>query len=133
MNHDLSNAYVSLQKDKDVYVIRHEGAVTGQIHMDNGMVDICIQPEYQGRHYAANALYLFTAYAHDNLMMNEIRAVVPVGESIIKHVVEHCGYHSQLPGNELPGLKRMIQGSFASTYPDTAIPTVTMLLYFSAS
>ena len=39
----------------------------------------------------------------------------------------------QLPGNELPGLKRMIQGSFASTYPDTAIPTVTMLLYFSAS
>ena len=40
---------------------------------------------------------------------------------------------SQLPGNELPGLKRMIQGSFASTYPDTAIPTVTMLLYFSAS
>ena len=39
----------------------------------------------------------------------------------------------QLPCNELPGLKRMIQGSFASTYPDTAIPTVTMLLYFSAS
>ncbi len=39
----------------------------------------------------------------------------------------------QLPGNELPGLKRMIQGTFASTYPDTAIPTVTMLLYFSAS
>ena len=39
----------------------------------------------------------------------------------------------QLPGNELPGLKRMIWGSFASTYPDTAIPTVTMLLYFSAS
>ena len=41
--------------------------------------------------------------------------------------------NGQLPGNELPGLKRMIQGSFASTYPDTAIPTVTMLLYFSAS
>ena len=39
----------------------------------------------------------------------------------------------QLPSNKLPGLKRMIQGSFASTYPDTAIPTVTMLLYFSAS
>ena len=82
MNHDLSNTNVSLQKENDVYVIRHEGAVTGQIHMDNDMVNIHIQPEYQGRHYATNALYLFTAYAHDNLKVHEIRAVVPMGESI---------------------------------------------------
>ena len=93
MNHDLSNTNVSLQKENDVYVIRYEGAVTGQIHMDNDMVNIHIQPEYQGRHYATNALYLFTAYAHDNLKVHEIRAVVPAGESILKHVVEHCGYH----------------------------------------
>ena len=108
MNHDLSNTNVSLQKENDVYVIRHDDTVAGKIWMENDTVNIHIQPEYQGRHYATNALYLFTAYAHDNLKVHEIRAAVPVGEFIIKHVVEHCGYHSQLPGNELPGLKRMI-------------------------
>ncbi len=93
MNHDLSNTNVSLQKENDVYVIRHDDTVAGKIWMENDTVNIHIQPEYQGRHYATNALYLFTAYAHDNLKVHEIRAVVPAGESIIKHVVEHCGYH----------------------------------------
>ena len=58
------------------------------------------------------------------------------GEAFLSVVTNADGKYmpySQLPGNELPGLKRMIQGSFASTYPDTAIPTVTMLLFFSAS
>ena len=43
------------------------------------------------------------------------------------------GIVRQLPGNELPGLKRMILRSLASTYPDTAIPTATMSLCSSTS
>ena len=86
MNHDLSNTNVSLQKENDVYVIRHDDTVAGKIWMENDTVNIHIQPEYQGRHYATNALYLFTAYAHDNLKVHEIRAVVPAGDVFFEQV-----------------------------------------------
>ena len=66
----------------------------------------------------------------DIVYLDQVTLPEGIVDDILKAVSEE---QRQLPGNELPGLKRMIQGSFASTYPDTAIPTVTMLLYFSAS
>ena len=66
----------------------------------------------------------------DTVYLDQVTLPEGIADDILQAVSEE---QRQLPGNELPGLKRMIQGSFASTYPDTAIPTVTMLLYFSAS
>lgn len=92
MEKQLKNDIVSLIPNDEKYVICHEGTQVGELSIQNGMVNIRIDSQYQGNHFATNALYLLTGYAHDVLNMKEMRAVVPVENEIFRHVVEHCGY-----------------------------------------
>lgn len=93
MEKQLKNDIVSLIPIDQKYVIFHDGTQIGELSIHNSMIDIRIDSRYQGNHFATNALYLLTGYAHDVLNMKEMRAVVPVENEIFRHVVEHCGYH----------------------------------------
>lgn len=93
MENYLTNKLVTLIKEDDHYLIIHKNLTVGNIKINNEYLDINIYPNYQSKHYATNALYLLTSYAHDILNIQEIKAIIPINNDIAKHVVEHCGYH----------------------------------------
>ena len=96
----LTNDKVTLIKEDDHYLIIHKNINVGNIKIANEYVNIIIYPDYQGKHYATNALYLLTTYAHDILNIKELKAIIPLTNDIAKHVVEHCGYHIEKKEND---------------------------------
>lgn len=92
----IGNELIKLQKLDDYHfliVADHEVGKVG-INADNEL-EVFINKDDQGRHYASNAVYLFDKYLHETLKIDIINAKVKKENDIYRHVVEHCGYHKQ--------------------------------------
>ena len=51
-----------------------------------------IDEEYRGRHYASNAVFLVTAFAHKELQVGKIEVLLNKKEEMMRHILEHSGY-----------------------------------------
>lgn len=93
MNEVIKNDTVSIvETDKQIFDIIHDVKV-GYIKLEDNKIYFEIDSAFQSKHYASNALYLFTKYAHAVLNINELVAYIPLNNDIAKHVVEHSGFH----------------------------------------
>ena len=89
----LENEIVLLEKESEnIYSIFHNEKV-GEIRISDFGLYFAIDPEFQGNHYASNAVYLFTKYLHDNENLEKISALIPNDNEMARHIVEHSGYH----------------------------------------
>ena len=88
----IKNTLITLKIDNHRSDIIHDGTVVGYISYQDEL-DIYIDTQYRGRHFATNALYLFNQYLHDTLKIDALRAYIPHDNDIARHVVEHSGYH----------------------------------------
>ena len=87
----LKNELVELIYDIDRYLIYHNGIIVGYLTLNDTYVYILINKLFRSNHYATNALYLFTKYAHEVLNIKVLKAIIQ--DDMSKHVFEHCGYH----------------------------------------
>ena len=91
------NKVVSLYKidptNYAIYTNQKVGKINLILEEHEAKIEIEIDPPYTKKHYASNALYLFSDYVHQELSINIIHMIVPVQNEQLKHVVEHSGYY----------------------------------------
>ena len=87
----LKNELVELIYDIDHYLIYHNGIIVGYLTIKDDFLYVFINKIFRSHHYATNAVYLFTKYAHEVLHIQVLKANIT--DDLSKHVFEHCGYH----------------------------------------
>lgn len=87
----LKNELVELIYDIDHYLIYHNGIIVGYLTLKDDFLYVFINKLFRSHHYATNAVYLFTKYAHEVLHIQVLKANIT--DDLSKHVFEHCGYH----------------------------------------
>lgn len=97
----LSNEIVRLKSLDDYHFVIIADHEVGRVGInDENELEIAINRNEQGNHYASNALYLFDKYLHEIMKIDIIDAKVRKDDDIYRHVVEHCGYHKQNEDDE---------------------------------
>lgn len=102
---DLCNDLITLRPDKNntwriLYKENDAGYVKLHIDTNKAEISFFIQPEYRGKHLAANAIYLLTPELHSAYNLRSIHAVIDKENEMAKHVLEHNGYAIVSKDNE---------------------------------
>lgn len=83
---------------------------------------------YRGMHYASNAVYLLTLYAHEQKQIDKIKVVLNPEQEMALHILEHAGYQRDFQSQRIIYTHDAAETVDATSYQP---PEGTKLLYLA--
>ncbi len=94
---EFGNSIVTLKSDNgDTYIIyKGDEEAVGQVvlmRQEPASFYVEIQEPHRGMHFASNAVFLLTAFAHQELRLKRFEIVLDKRQEMMRHILEHGGY-----------------------------------------